>query len=238
MTKIRENLQTIGASLKQYLSQYQRNENAAQVLAVSKRHTIESIREAYDCGQRAFGENYVQELITKHQQLNDLDIQWHFIGPLQSNKVKKIAEVASWVHAVDRIKIAQRLSQYRPANMPPLSICLQINISDEESKAGIIPEEIFSLADNIMLLPNINIRGLMVIPAPEDSFDKQRAVFAKVAQLKVELEAHLRAHQQHEHSELHLDTLSMGMSNDFEAAIAEGATIVRIGTSIFGQRTT
>ncbi len=234
MTKIRENLQTIGVKLKQYLSQYQRNEESVQLLAVSKRHPSDKIREAYNVGQHAFGENYVQELLDKNQQLDDLEIEWHFIGPLQSNKAKKITEVASWVHAVDRLKIAQRLSDYRPVDMPPLSICLQVNISGEKSKSGVRPEELLSLAKDIVQLPKIRLRGLMVIPAPEDDFNKQREVFARVSKLKVDLETQL----QQGGVNIKLDTLSMGMSNDIEAAIAEGATIVRVGTAIFGQRET
>lgn len=232
MSKIRDNLQTIGVKLQQYLTQYQRPTNSVELLAVSKRHSIDKIREAYDFGQRAFGENYVQELLDKNQQLNDLSIEWHFIGPLQSNKAKKIAEVASWVHAVDRFKIAQRLSDNRPEHLPPLSICLQVNISKEESKSGITPDELMPLAVQIVQLPRIKLRGLMVIPAPESDFSKQRAVFAKVAELKSSLENHL----QENGVSIKLDTLSMGMSNDIEAAIAEGATIVRVGTAIFGQR--
>ena len=234
MSDIRDNLQTIGAKINQYLALYQRPENSAQLLAVSKRHTIESIQEAYDFGQRAFGENYVQELLDKNQNLNELDIEWHFIGPLQSNKAKKIAEVASWVHAVDRLKIAQKLSDNRPENLPPLSICLQVNISGEESKSGVSPDELTPLALEIAKLPNLKLRGLMVIPAPEDNFEKQRAVFAEVAELKSNLEKNLQTNG----ITIELDTLSMGMSNDIEAAIAEGATIVRVGTAIFGQRDT
>ncbi len=232
MSKIRDNLQIIGAKLEQYLTQYQRPKNSVQLLAVSKRHTIDKIREAYDFGQRAFGENYVQELLDKNQQLDDLTIEWHFIGPLQSNKAKKIAEVASWVHAVDRLKIAQRLSDNRPNDMPPLSICLQVNISGEESKSGISPDELIPLAQQIAQLPRIKLCGLMAIPAPEDDFTKQRKVFAQVAELKDTLQKSLNQSG----IEIELDTLSMGMSNDIEAAIAEGATIVRVGTAIFGQR--
>lgn len=232
MSKIQDNLQTIGAKLEQYSKQYNRSKNDVSLLAVSKRHTIEKIREAYGYGQRSFGENYVQELLDKNQQLEELDIEWHFIGPLQSNKAKKIAEVASWVHAVDRLKIAQRLSDNRPDDMPPLSICLQLNISEEDSKSGIKPEELIPLALEIAALPKLKLRGLMAIPAPEDDFTKQRQVFAKVAALKNELQNSLNQHQ----LQIELDTLSMGMSNDIEAATAEGATIVRIGTAIFGQR--
>lgn len=232
MSNISDNLQIIGVKIEQFLSDYKRPKSSAQLLAVSKRHSIEKIREAYEFGQRAFGENYVQELLDKNQQLNDLDIEWHFIGPLQSNKAKKIAEVASWVHAVDRLKIAQRLSDNRPDNLPPLSICLQVNISEEESKSGITPDELIPLAQQIAQLPKLKLRGLMVIPAPEDDFNIQREVFAKVADLKNTLENNLQKNG----IAIELDTLSMGMSNDIEAAIAEGATIVRVGTAIFGQR--
>jgi len=232
MSKIPDNLQTIGAKLEQYSTQYKRPKSSVQLLAVSKRHPIDKIREAYKFGQRSFGENYVQELLDKNQQLDDLEIDWHFIGPLQSNKAKKISEVASWVHAVDRLKIAQRLSDNRPDDMPPLSICLQVNISGEESKSGISPNELISLAQQIAQLPKIKLRGLMVIPAPEEDFAKQREVFAQVAELKDTLQKHLNQNG----IALELDTLSMGMSNDIEAAIAEGATIVRVGTAIFGQR--
>ena len=232
MTKIRDNLQIIGANLKQFLTQYQRPTNSVQLLAVSKRHAIDKIREAYDYGQRAFGENYVQELLDKNQQLDDLAIEWHYIGPLQSNKAKKIAEVASWVHAVDRLKIAQRLNDNRPNDMPPLSVCLQVNISGEDSKSGISPGELVPLAKQIAKLPKIRLRGLMVIPAPEKDFAKQREVFAQVAKLKNTLQKSLNE----DGIAIELDTLSMGMSNDIEAAIAEGATIVRVGTAIFGQR--
>lgn len=232
MSKIQDNLQTIGAKLEEYLIKYQHPKDSTQLLAVSKRHPIDKIQEAYRFGQRAFGENYVQELLDKNQQLDDLEIEWHFIGPLQSNKAKKISEVAHWVHAVDRLKIAQRLSDNRPDHMPPLSVCLQVNISEEQSKSGISPDEIFPLAEQIVLLPNIKLRGLMVIPAPETDFQKQRAVFAKVTKLKIDLQDKLNESG----IAIELDTLSMGMSNDIEAAIAEGATIVRVGTAIFGQR--
>ena len=232
MTKIRDNLQIIGAKLENYLKQHQLPKNSVQLLAVSKRHPSEKIREAYESGQRAFGENYVQELLDKKQELVDLDIDWHFIGPLQSNKTKKIAEVANWVHAVDRLKIAQRLNDQRPNALPPLSICLQVNISGEETKSGISRDELNSLALKIAELPNIKLRGLMVIPAPEEDFNKQREIFAKVTKLQEDLQQTLNQ----QGIELTLDTLSMGMSSDMEAAVAEGATIVRIGTAIFGQR--
>jgi len=232
MSDIRDNLLTIGTKIKQYSTLYQRPKNSTQLLAVSKRHTTESITTAYNVGQRAFGENYAQELFDKNEKLTKLDIEWHFIGPLQSNKAKKIAQVADWVHAVDRLKIAKKLSENRPENLPPLSICLQINISGEDSKSGVEPDDLFTLAEAVTQLPHLKLRGLMVIPAPEDDFTKQRSVFAKVATLKTALENHLIQ----QGIDVTLDTLSMGMSNDIEAAIAEGATIVRVGTAIFGQR--
>lgn len=232
MIKIRDKLQIIGAKLDQYLTKYKLPTGSVQLLAVSKRHPSERIRVAFDAGQRAFGENYVQELLDKKQQLVDLDIEWHFIGPLQSNKTKKIAEEADWVHAVDRVKIAQRLSDQRPDTLSPLSICLQVNISAEGSKSGINLDELNDLALQIVELPRLKLRGLMVIPAPEENFDKQREVFAQVTKLQKSLQQVFKL----KGIEAELDTLSMGMSNDMEAAVAEGATIVRIGTAIFGQR--
>jgi len=226
MPKIRDKLQIIGTEIEKSVSKYQRPKDTVQLLAVSKHHSIAMIREAYEAAQESFGENYVQELVEKSQALADLDIDWHFIGPLQSNKTKQIAEVANWVHTVDRLKIAQRLNDQRPENMPPLNICMQINISGEASKSGVTAEELPALAKDIAELPRLNLRGLMAIPAPESDFEKQRTTFAKVSRLKKKLNQY----------GYHLDTLSMGMSSDMEAAIAEGATIVRIGTAIFGTR--
>lgn len=226
MTAIRDNLQIIGAKLKKFIQQYHRSDSEVKLLAVSKRHSTDKIREAYEAGQKAFGENYVQELLDKNEQLDDLDIEWHYIGPLQSNKTRKIAEVASWVHTIDRLKIAQRLNNQRPESLGPLSVCLQVNISGEKSKSGIAEEQLLALAQQVKELPNLKLRGLMVIPAPENNFTKQREIFARVAAIQQALNDKC----------FELDTLSMGMSNDMEAAIAEGATIVRIGTAIFGAR--
>jgi len=226
MTSIRDNLQTIGANIKKAEKRYHRAENSVQLLAVSKRHTVEKIKQAYDVGQHAFGENYVQELLEKKQQLEELDIEWHFIGPLQSNKTRKIAEAADWVHTIDRLKIAQRLNDQRPVELAPLNVCIQINISHEESKSGIPTDELKGLAEAIVELPRLKLRGLMVIPAPQPSMEKQREVFRQVYKQKQNLIQ----------SGFEIDTLSMGMSDDMEAAIAEGATIVRIGTAIFGRR--
>lgn len=223
---VRDNLQIVGAEIERYASQYQRVTSDVELLAVSKRHPVESIREAYDAGQVAFGENYVQELVDKASQLSDLEIQWHFIGPLQSNKTKKIAAVANWVHTIDRLKIAQRLSDQRNDELPKLNVCIQVNISGESSKSGIFPDEVFDLAHEVSNLPKLNLRGLMVIPAAEVDFNKQRKAFLSATELFTQLNK----------KGFKLDTLSMGMSGDMEAAIAEGATIVRIGTAIFGKR--
>ncbi len=226
MTKIRDKLQIIGTEIEQASTEFRRAKNSVQLLAVSKRHSVEAIQEAYEIGQRAFGENYVQELVEKAEALSKLNIEWHFIGPLQSNKTKQIATTASWVHTIDRFKIAQRLNNQRPDDLPPLSICIQINISEEDSKSGVIPSELAELAHKISMLPHLRLRGLMAIPAPMSNFKKQREAFAKMSELKNQLNK----------QGYKLDTLSMGMSSDMKAAIAEGATIVRIGTAIFGTR--
>lgn len=227
MKNLCDKLQIIGAEIATSIETYQRKSNGVQLLAVSKRHSEQAIRHAFDCGQLAFGENYAQELVEKALQLDDLAIEWHFIGPLQSNKTRPIAAVASWVHSVDRLKIAKRLSDQRPDHLAPLSICLQVNISEESSKSGVLPDKLLALAKEITKLPNITLRGLMAIPKAETDFNKQREMFAKLRRLQ----EHLR--QQDING---LDTLSIGMSGDMQAAIAEGATIVRIGTAIFGSR--
>ena len=226
MTTIRDNLQIIGAKITQFCQKYNRDPSDVQLLAVSKKHPASAIEEAYAAGQTAFGENYAQELLDKAAALADLAIEWHFIGPMQSNKTRKIAAVASWVHTIDRLKIAQRLNDQRPEELDPLAVCIQVNISGELSKSGVMPDAVEPLAKAIHQLPNLSLRGLMVIPAPESDFNKQRAVFRQAVLLKDQLNQ----------TGLKLDTLSMGMTNDMEAAIAEGATIVRIGTAIFGAR--
>lgn len=197
------------------------------LLAVSKTRTADELKQAYDHGQRHFGENYLQESLEKIDALSTLDdLCWHFIGPIQSNKTRPIAESFHWVHSVDRIKIARRLSEQRPEHLPALNICLQINISGEESKAGCLPEDTATLVAEITALPRINLRGLMAIPQATDDPEQQRDAFHRMQQLFTELK------QNHPT----LDTLSMGMSGDMAMAIAEGATIVRIGTAIFGAR--
>lgn len=226
MSQIGDKLQIIGANINQFAMKYQRNPDEIKLLAVSKKHPVSMVREAFDAGQRAFGENYVQELLDKADALADLPIEWHFIGPLQSNKTRKIAQTASWAHTIDRLKIAKRLNEQRPDELPPLSVCMQINVSGEASKSGVSFNELPELAAGISQLENLKLRGLMAIPAPENDFLKQREAFAQVRE----------AQQSLIKQGFQLDTLSMGMSNDMEAAIAEGATIVRIGTAIFGKR--
>lgn len=200
------------------------------LLAVSKTFGPDTVIEAAQAGQRAFGENYLQEALEKIVAVQamqpDLLLEWHFIGPIQSNKTRPIAEHFDWVHSVDREKIAQRLSEQRPAHLPPLNVCLQVNISGEESKSGAAPEQVPELARKIAGLPRLKLRGLMAIPEPAAEAEKQRAPLRQLRQLFDALRA----------QGLALDTLSMGMSADLEAAIAEGATIVRIGTAIFGKR--
>jgi pyridoxal phosphate enzyme (YggS family) len=201
-----------------------REPRSVALLAVSKTFPTEDVRAAHAAGQRMFGENYVQESLTKIEALADLraSLEWHFIGPLQSNKTRPVAENFDWVHSVDRLKIAQRLAEQRPAHLPPLNVCLQVNVSGEASKAGVTPAEAAEAAHAIAALPQLRLRGLMSIPEPADTIEEHR-------QLR-ELFERLRA------DGLALDTLSMGMSGDLEAAVLEGATIVRIGTAIFGNR--
>lgn len=200
-----------------------------QLLAVSKRHDCSKIQQAIDAGQTAFGENYLQEALDKIQYFSDCQLQWHFIGPIQSNKTRKLAEHFDWVHTVDRLKIAQRLSEQRPADLAPLNICLQVNVSEEGTKSGLLLHELNEVVQQVIALPNLCLRGLMAIPAPAADFEQQRVPFQQLR------EALQQLNQQYQ---LNLDTLSMGMSDDMEAAIAEGATIVRVGTAIFGQRLT
>jgi len=226
MSKIPQNLQTIGAEIAQYSERYHRPAHSVRLLAVSKRHPADAIREAYDCGQRAFGENYAQEMLEKAEELSALEIEWHFIGPLQSNKTKDVAATAHWVHAIDRLKIARRLSEQRPSDLPALNVCLQVNVNDEASKSGVSVAELPELAAQVSELSGIKLRGLMAIPEATNDPVQQRANFAILAKAQADLNA----------AGYELDTLSMGMSDDMEAAIAEGATMVRIGTAIFGAR--
>lgn len=199
---------------------------AVSLLAVSKTFDAAAVRDLAACGQREFGENYVQEALDKQAQLADFPLVWHFIGPIQSNKTRAIAEHFSWVHGVDRLKIAERLSAQRPAGLPTLQVCIEVNVSGETSKGGVPVAELPELADAVAALPRLQLRGLMAIPAPMADRDAQRAAFRQVRLA-------FDALNSHGHS---LDTLSMGMSADLEAAILEGATIVRVGTALFGER--
>jgi PLP dependent protein len=228
MATIPEKLQQVRARIDDACVAAQRHVQSVTLLAVSKTFDAAAVREAFNAGQRRFGENYVQEALDKIEALSELrsQIEWHLIGPLQSNKTRVVAEAFDWVHSVDRLKIAQRLSEQRPAHMPPLQVCLQVNISGEASKSGLAPEEVPDVAQAVSRLPRVVLRGLMAIPEPEGDFAAQRAPHRRLREL---LEALRR-------DGLALDTLSMGMSADLEAAIAEGATIVRVGTAIFGAR--
>jgi len=225
-TNIAENLAQIQQNILEFCQKYQRKPGDVQLLAVSKTKPAEDIRAAFNAGQIHFGENYLQESIEKIHNLSDLEIVWHFIGSIQSNKTRELAENFSWVHSVDRLKIAHRLSQQRAESLPPLNICLQVNISQEASKSGFSLDQVEPVVDEIISLPNLCLRGLMAVPAKADSLDEQRSAFA---QMKTLLETLQIKHPQ-------IDTLSMGMSNDMEAAIAEGSTLLRIGTAIFGAR--
>jgi pyridoxal phosphate enzyme (YggS family) len=226
MTAILSNLQAVHAAIDQAALLAQRDASQITLLAVSKTVPAGVIREAYHAGQRAFGENFVQEALDKIRDLRDLPLEWHFIGPIQSNKTRAIAENFSWVHSVDRLKIAQRLSEQRPADLPPLNICLQINVSGESTKGGIAPDDAEAFAHAISILPRLKLRGLMAIPAPVAGLSEQRPPFAKMRELLKNLNT----------AGLNLDSLSMGMTHDLSAAIMEGATIVRVGTAIFGSR--
>lgn len=199
---------------------------SVRLLAVSKTFPASAVQAAYAAGQRAFGENYVQELQAKAAALAGLDIEWHFIGPLQSNKTRIVAENAHWVHSIERLKIAQRLSEQRPAQLPPLQVCIQVNVSGEDSKSGCTPAEALALAHAVAALPNLQLRGLMCIPEPTTDMQKLASQFALLRQVQDELRE----------DGLTLDTVSMGMSSDMAQAIAAGSTMVRVGTAIFGAR--
>ncbi|WP_020413678.1 YggS family pyridoxal phosphate-dependent enzyme [Microbulbifer variabilis] len=223
-----ENLNAVGERIVTCCNNCDRNPAEITLLAVSKTRPPQDLRVAYAAGQRHFGENYLQEALEKQDALSDLDIHWHFIGPLQSNKSRAVAERFQWMHTVDRLKIAQRLSSQRPKNLGPLNICLQVNIDGEQSKSGIAPQDLVALAREVVKLPGLRLRGLMAIPAERQGITAQQEPFARLASLL----QHLREEFPNET----MDTLSMGMSGDMEAAISCGATIVRIGTDIFGAR--
>jgi len=228
MSVIAANLQAVRQRIAAAAQQAGRQPGDIALLAVSKTVSADRVRAAAEAGQLAFGENYVQEGVEKIAALADLRdrLQWHFIGPLQSNKTRLVAEHFDWVHAIDRLKIAERLSAQRPAGMAPLQLCIQVNISGEASKSGVAPADVPALAQAVAALPGLRLRGVMAIPEPEDDPVAQRRPFATMRSLLCGLRE----------AGLDVDTLSMGMSGDMEAAIAEGATMVRIGTAIFGAR--
>lgn len=225
MTIISDSLQAIQANILEAKQRANRQEDI-KLLAVSKAQSAEKLREAYNAGQTAFGENYVQEAIGKQALLEDCNIEWHFIGPIQSNKTQLIAQHFSWVHSVDRLKIAKRLSSARSDQTPPLNICIQINSSNEETKSGVQMPALIDLAREVTQLPNLKLRGLMAIPAPTEDVTQQHLQFRELKE----------AFNQLQDVGFDIDTLSIGMSGDYVAAIEEGATIVRIGSAIFGER--
>jgi PLP dependent protein len=228
MASIELKLQQLRQRIGDACTLVQRPVQSVTLLAVSKTFGADAVRQAHAAGCRAFGENYVQEALAKIGALADLraDIDWHLIGPLQSNKTREVAAAFDWVHTVDRLKIAERLSQQRPAHLPPLQVCMQVNVSGETSKAGVAPQDAAALAQAMASLPHLRLRGLMSIPEPAEGLDAQRAPHRRLRELFDALRS----------QGLALDTLSMGMSADLEAAIAEGSTIVRIGSAIFGTR--
>jgi pyridoxal phosphate enzyme (YggS family) len=226
---IEVNIAKVQQRIRDAEKKYQRKPHSVQLMAVSKTRTAAMIRKSSSAGISEVGENYLQEALDKQLELSDLALNWHFIGPIQSNKTREIAEHFDWVHSVDRLKIAQRLNDQRPRHLLPLNICLQVNISNEASKSGFSLEQLAPALENIRQLPRLKLRGLMAIPKASDDPRKQHSAFAKLKTVSDSLQPQFKT--------LLLDTLSMGMSNDLEAAIAEGATIVRIGTDIFGPRT-
>lgn len=226
---ITEHIAKVRQQVEQACHKFGRNPSEVKVLAVSKTQPAEAIRVAAATGQQAFGENYLQEALQKQQDLADLpELEWHFIGAVQSNKTREIAENFAWLHTLARQKIAQRLNDQRPAKLPKLKVLIQVNISNEASKAGILPSEVLGFAKQLLELPRLEVCGLMCIPKASEDFTQQRQAFAQLADLQAQLMQAL--------PELNLTTLSMGMSGDLEAAIAEGSTLVRIGTAIFGAR--
>lgn len=228
MTDIKKRFETISNTLRQAESQANRGPNAVKLLAVSKTWPAEKLRAVADLGQTCFGENYLQEAIEKIQALKDLDLEWHFIGPIQSNKTRDIAALFDWAQSVDRLKIAKRLHQQRPEQLPPLNICIQVNIDNEDTKSGLVEQDIMPLANAIQELDRLKLRGLMIIPARQQNEAAQVETFKRALTLYQSLQARFDD----------IDTLSMGMTADMNLAIQEGSTMVRIGTALFGQRHT
>jgi len=226
MSDIANNLANVQQRIASAAENAQRDPQTIALLAVSKTKPIEMIEEAYAAGQRCFGENYLQDALPKIEALAELDIEWHYIGRIQSNKTRPIAENFAWVHAIDSVKHAQRLNEQRPDNLPPLNCCIQLNLSGEDSKGGIQPDTLIEIATAFNDLPHCRLRGLMTMPDPDSSAEQQQAVFHQLADCLSELS----------NLGFSVDTLSMGMSGDLEMAITEGSTMVRIGTDIFGAR--
>jgi len=228
MTLIAENLQTVRERIDRACQAAGRAPGSVHLLAVSKTFPADDVRQAHAAGQTAFGENYIQEAVDKITALRDLPLQWHCIGPIQSNKTRLVAEHFDWVHSVDRLKIAQRLSEQRPAHLPPLQLCLQVNTDGGPTKSGVPPEQVLALAREVAALPRLVLRGLMTIPDPVDGFEAEVALHRRATALFEQVRTDLALPQ--------FDTLSMGMTADLEAAIAAGSTLVRVGTAIFGRR--
>ena len=225
-TPFAERLRAVRERIRAAERRFQRRPDAVRLLAVSKTQSAAAVAALAAAGQDCFGENYLQEALAKMAELAELGLEWHFIGPLQANKTRVIAARFAWVHSVDRVKVAERLSAQRPSSLPPLNICLQVNLDRETTKHGCAEAEAAGIAAAVAALPGLRLRGLMAIPAPTAEFAAQRAALARLRELRQRLVA----------TGLPLDTLSMGMSDDLEAAVAEGATVVRIGTALFGPR--
>ena len=228
MATIAENLQRVTDRISQACSRFGRSADSVTLLAVSKTFPGVTVRQAVAAGQRRFGENYVQEGIAKIAELADLrdQLEWHLIGPLQSNKTRVVAETFDWVHTVDRLKVAERLNEQRPSDLPPLQVCIQVNTSGEDSKSGVPPADALGLARAVSALPRLRLRGVMALPAPSNDPKTQAEALSRVKSVFDSLTA----------AGIPLDTLSMGMSQDLEAAIAQGSTLVRVGTALFGKR--
>jgi hypothetical protein len=226
MTTIPAHLNMVRQRMRDACVRHGRDPNAVSLLAVSKTQDASAVEAAYQAGQSAFGENYVQEAVAKITALRHLPLQWHCIGPIQSNKTRLVAEHFDWIHTVDRLKIAQRLSEQRPASMAPLQVCIQVNVDGGLTKSGVVPSDALALAQAVAQLPRLKLRGVMCIPEPAPDFEAACAVFKRAGELFSSLNA----------NGLALDTLSMGMSADLEAAIASGSTLVRVGSAIFGER--
>ena len=228
MTMIGDKLQQVRTRIVTACTAAGRDPASVRLLAVSKTFDADAVRSAHAAGQRAFGENYVQEGVAKIEALADLraQLEWHCIGPLQSNKTRVVAAHFDWVHGIDRLKIAERLAEQRPAGLPPLQVCLQVNVDGGANKSGVAPEDALALAQAVAALPRLRLRGLMAIPEPAPDFASQRALFLRAAAVFEQIRG----------AGIEVDTLSLGMSADLEAAVAAGSTMVRVGTAIFGQR--